>query len=323
MQNCRRAIIFEVRPPLSFRPNIYLLVTVASWGLNFVAVKEIYDSKAMSPPSLALLRFLVMWASLVLVCLWRKESLRFPAGHTLKLLYLGFVSMGIYMLFFLEGMSGSAATVGAILLQMSPIFTAFLAVAFRQERFSWGVLAGGLVALAGTVLIVYIPSSGTPNNLLSNVIVFLSALLWGYSVILMRPLLMKYSPLRVLTLSMAGGLPVMAAYGFLPSLHEHWGAITPYGWLMFFHVAIVSGVVAFLCFYQGVRQVGSTGATLYQFMVPAAALLSSVLIQGYVPRPLQLIGFIVVLAGVAYAARARYLTQAASPVNLVGNEGKA
>jgi drug/metabolite transporter (DMT)-like permease len=147
------------------------------------------------------------------------------------------------------------------------------------------------------------------------VIVFFSALIWAYAVILMRPLLLKYSPLRVLTLSMAGGLPVMLAYGLMPSLHENWGAVTAYDWLMFSHVAVISGVVAFLCFYQGVRQVGSTGATLYQFLVPAAAMLSSVLIEGYVPRMLQILGLIVVLAGVGYASRARYLSQATVPVN--------
>jgi drug/metabolite transporter (DMT)-like permease len=307
----------------NFRPNIYLLVTVVSWGLNFVAVKEIYKSGGMSPASLALLRFLVMWASLVLVCLWRRESLRFPKGDSLRLLYLGFISLGVYMVFFLEGMHGSSATVGAILLQMSPIFTAFLAVAFKQERFSWGVLVGGLVALCGTVLIVYLPTSTKENSLFSNLIVFLSALLWGYSVILMRPLLLKYSPLRVLTLSMTGALPVMLAYGLLPSLHQDWRAISAYNWVMFAHIAIISGVVAFLCFYQGVRQVGSTGATLYQFMVPAAAMLSSILIEGYVPRTLQMVGFFVALAGVAYASRARYLSQVASPVNLTCDEGKA
>jgi hypothetical protein len=52
-------------------------------------------------------------------------------------------------------------------------------------------------------------------------------------------------------------------------------------------------------------------------------MLSSILIEGYVPRPLQMVGFVVVLAGVAYASRARYLSQLAGPVNLTRDEGKA
>lgn len=278
---------------------------MASWGLNFVAVKEVY--REIDAPAVALLRFFVMWGLLVLVTVWRRESLRYPREDALRLLYLGFVSMGVYMLCFMEGMRGSAATEGAILLQLSPIFTAMLAALLRLERFSLGALWGGLIALAGTVLVVYSPTGGQENKLVSNLIVMLSALLWAYSVTVMRPLLLKYSPLRVLTLSMAGGLPVMVAYGLNSSIHQNWTRVSLYGWSMFFHIAVVSGVVAFLCFYQGVRQVGATGATLYQFLVPAAAFLFALMIEGAKPGIAQLAGFVIVLVGVGYASRARYL----------------
>jgi drug/metabolite transporter (DMT)-like permease len=299
-----------VRERPAIRPNWYLLVAVVSWGLNFVAVKEVYN--VMSPPALALIRFLFMWALLAAICLWRKESLRYPREDAAKLLYLGFVSMGVYMLFFLEGMWGSGATEGAILFQMSPVFTALLAPLFRQERFSVGTIVGAVIALSGTCLIVYNPNHGHGNRLSSNLVVVLAALLWAYSVIVMRPLLVKYSPLRVLTLSMLGGLPVMLAYGLMPTLHQNWGVVTPYAWLMFLHIALISGVVAFICFYQGVKQIGAIGATLYQFLVPVGAMLFAMGIQGTRPSMYQVAGLVVVLAGVAYASRSRYAAQLAA-----------
>jgi drug/metabolite transporter (DMT)-like permease len=279
----------RLRP--GFVPNGYLLVTVATWGLNFVAIKEAY--KEIAPPALALIRFLVMWLALAAVCLARKESLRYPRGDASRLLLLGFVSMGVYMVLFLEGMKGSAATEGAILLQTSPVFTALLAAAVRQERLRIGSLFGAAIALAGTALIIYGPGHGS-NKLLSNLLVVASAITWAYSIVLMRPLLLRHSPLRVLTLSMAGGLPVMAAYGLMPTMRENWGAVSPYAWLMFFHFAILSGVVAFLCFYQGVKQVGGPAATLYQFLVPVAALLFAMDIQAYRPTAFQILGLVVV-----------------------------
>lgn len=285
-------------------------MTVASWGLNFVALKEAY--KEIHAPALTLLRFLTMWGSLVLVCVWRKESLRYPREDALKLLYLGFMSLGVYIFLFMEGMRGSGATEGSILLQLSPVFTALLAAGLRQERFSWPALGGALVAFGGSALILYGPAGDHENKLLSNVIVMCSAFMWAYSVTIMRPLLVKYSPLRVLTLSMPGAIPVMLAYGLIPALHQDWRAVDLYGWEMFFHIAIISGVVAFLCFYQGVKQVGATGATLYQFLVPAAAMVFALLIQGFRPTSHQLLGFVVVLAGVGYASRARYLAATAA-----------
>ncbi len=292
------------------RPNWYLLIAVACWGLNFVAVKEAY--KQFDPPALALLRFLVMWACLVALCLWKGESLRYPKADAFKLLYFGFATMGIYMVFFLEGMRGSGATEGSILIQLSPVFTALLAAALGQERFSAGSLSGALLALAGIVLIVYNPSAGHENKPFYNMVVVLAALCWAYCVTLMRPLLERHSPLRAFTLSMAGGLPVMLAYGLVPSLRQNWTGVTLYSWTMLFHIAVLSGVVAFLCFYQGVKDIGGTAATLYQFLVPVAAMIFGLLIRGTIPTILQLIGFAVVILGVWYGTRARSLAQAAA-----------
>jgi len=295
------------------RPNWYLLVAVVSWGLNFVAVKEVY--RQLDPPQLGLLRYLAMWGELVLICIWRKESLRLPREDGLKLLYLGFVSMGVYMVVFLEGMHGSGATEGAILFQLSPVFTAILAVALGQERFSPASMAGTLVAFAGTVLVVYSPSAASQNKPAANLVVILAASLWAYCVTIMRPLLARHSPLRVLTLSMAGGLPVMLAYGLVPSLHENWGAVSSYTWLLIFHVAAISGVLAFLCFYRGVQDIGASAASLYQFLTPVSAMIFAMAIEKEAPTLYQLGGLCIVLVGVGYASRARTLANAADTAN--------
>jgi len=292
------------------RPNWFLLVAVASWGFNFVAIKEVY--REIGPPQVALLRYLVMWIGLIIVCLWRRESLRFPREDTLRLLNLGFVSMGVYMVVFLEGMHGSGATEGAILFQLSPVFTALLAVGFGQERFNAASMAGSLIAFAGTALILYNPANGGHNLPAANFVVMLAALIWAYCVTLMRPLLERHSPLRVLTLSMGGGLPVMLAYGFLPGIHENWASISLYGWLMFLHVALISGVVAFLCFYRGVKDVGASGATLYQFLTPITAMAFALAIEKEVPTLGQIAGLFVVLAGVGYALRSRWIANSTS-----------
>lgn len=288
------------------RLDPFLLITVVSWGLNFVALKEAY--REISPPAVALLRYLVMGGALVLLCWWRRESLRLPREDAWRFLFVGFLSMGVYMVLFLDGMSGSGATEGAILLQLSPIFTAILAGAIGQERFIGKTLIGAMVAFLGAGLIVSGGrASGGENLIAYNFAVIGAAAVWACSVVLMRTLLVKYSPLRVLTLTMPGGLPVMLAFGLSPMLAENWGAVDAYSWLMFGHIALISGVLAFLCFYEGVRRVGATGATLYQYLVPAVAMFFAASIRHVVPSAIQLAGFVVVLAGVVYAMRTRDL----------------
>lgn len=289
-------------------PNPFLLVTVVSWAFNFIAVKETY--KQMEPATVALLRYLLMWAILVLICLYKKESLKLPKEDAFRILWLGFISLGIYMVLFLEGMNGSSPTSGSILLQLSPIFVAIFAAIAGQEKWSSKAMMGVLAAFVGTALVIYGGGGEDKgNSVLGNVIVTVSAITWAYSVVMMRPLLARYSPLKLLTLSMPGAFIPMSVYGLLPSLHTNYHTVDLYGWAMFFHVAVISGVVGFICFYRGVQQVGSSGASVYQYLVPPVTILFALMFTHRPPHLLQLAGLIVVLAGVGYASRQRFLAQ--------------
>jgi drug/metabolite transporter (DMT)-like permease len=101
--------------------------------------------------------------------------------------------------------------------------------------------------------------------------------------------------------------------GALPLLlYGGWGAwqvdprsLSAVGWLSFCHVALLSGVLAFYCFYLGVRQIGAAGATLYQFSVPPMAALFGWWLLGQGLAPVQFLGFVAALVGVYVAQRAR------------------
>lgn len=264
----------------------------------------------MPPAAVALLRFALMWAILVVICLVKKESLRIEREDRWRILWLGFVSLGLYMVLFMEGMHGSNPTSGAILLQLSPIFVAIFAALLKVERWSWLAMLGALAAFAGTVLVIFgAGGDDRGNTILGNVTVMISAIMWAYSITLMRPLLTRYSPLRLLTLSMPGALPAMAIYGFRATLETNFSAVNWYGWLMFLHVSVISGVVGFICFYKGIQQVGASAASFYQYLVPPVTIIFALIATGAAPHLLQLVGLVVVLAGVGYASRQRYLAQ--------------
>jgi drug/metabolite transporter (DMT)-like permease len=106
-------------------------------------------------------------------------------------------------------------------------------------------------------------------------------------------------------MSMPGALVILVPYGWSAMVQTNFSAITPYAWLMFAQVAVMSGVVAFACFYTGIKQVGAAQATMYQFFVPPFAALSAWWVLGKVLLPLQMFGMIVVLGGVLYASWAR------------------
>lgn len=302
------AILGEVprdRMPL---PNLPLVVTVACWAFNFVALKELYTQ--MTAPAVSLVRFALMYVLLVAICVIRKEPLGFPSAHRNRILLAGFLSMGVYMVLFLEGMRGTSAPEGAIVLATAPIFTYLFACVLKQERFTVLALVGAGIAFAGVAMVVLGDDPQGHGSLGADLLVLASAVVWALSVVVMRPALVEVSPLRMLTLSMPVALAVLIPYGWSSLAATDFSRVTIYGWAMFLHVAVLSGVVAFICFYQGIRQVGSGAATLYQFFVPPMAALFAWWVQKDAMNLVQMAGLAVVIVGVWGSSRARAMAAA-------------
>ena len=121
-------------------------MVVLAWALNYVALKLLYVDGLMTASQVAFLRYLVMYASLIGLCLLNRESLRLPRVDLRPVLLFGFFTMGIYVAFFLEAMRYAESAEGAILLNLTPILTMLLAASLKQESLQPKSLGGAIVA---------------------------------------------------------------------------------------------------------------------------------------------------------------------------------
>ncbi len=292
-----------------FPLNLPLIVVVLSWGFNFVSLKILYED--MSPAALMFNRSIVMAALLAMIVKARGLALAYPKEDRSRILLAGFVSMGLYMVVFLEGLQLTTPAEGAIMLATAPILTFLLSSALKQEVFSFPALWGSLIGFVGVAIVILGGDRGAATgSLLGNMLCLGSALIWGTGVVIMRPLLHRYDPTQVFTLSIPGAIPVMLLYGLWPALHTDYAAISPLGWAMFAQVTMISGVISFVCFYIGIHQIGPSRATMYQFFIPPTAAIFQWLLFGRALAPLQWFGLVVLMAGVVYTARARAVASA-------------
>jgi drug/metabolite transporter (DMT)-like permease len=286
------------------------MITMVIWGFNFVAVKIVLVQ--LTPNTVALVRCVVMYLMLVAICSAKGVSVRYPRKNAWRILMQGFLSMGIYMIFFLEGMKESGAAEGAIILGTSPAFTLLFAVLVRQEKFKWSALLGIVIAFCGVALVVVsgqgaASASSGSAKLLGNVLVFCSSAVWALSTVVSRPLVREHEPLQLLTLSMPGALLVLIPYSLSSTLAAPWATLTPMTWAMLVYFIAAAGVIGFTLFYVGVSQVGASGAMVYQYLVSPLAAISAWLFLAAPLHPLQIVGLGIVLAGVAVSSRSRSL----------------
>ena len=281
--------------------NPWLVGTVLSWGFNFVAIKLVYQE--MTPSAVALSRFLAMFAVLLLLCKVTGRSLKYPGGKlALEFLALGALNMGVYMVFFLEGMRKVGAGEGSILISTAPIFTGIFAALFRMERFHWSRLLGGVIAVLGVSLVVGPSLQGHSEPQGVAMLVTASAL-WGLCAVFTRRLSAHAEPLTLLTQSLPGSLIVLIPYGLRDVMATPWLDLSSQTWLCLTHISLLAGALGFFGFNHGVGQVGPNKAMQYQFFVPPTAMLSAFLVFGIVPVPIQFLGVAFVIAGVGVSAK--------------------
>lgn len=278
-------------------PNLPLVVTVLCWALNFSALKVVYQS--VSASAVALVRAVITWVALWLFCVVRKERPTYPRDHRWRILLQGFLSMGVYMVVFLEGMKTAPASQAAIVMATAPILTSLFSALVKQDTLDWRLIVGSSIAFVGVLLVVASGSGADRGELFGTLLIFLAACIWAVSVIVMRPVLEARTPYQALTLSMPAAFVALIPYGLSASLHTDWTQVDGRTWLFFGHVAILSGGLAFITFYEGIRQIGAARATLYQYFVPPFAAFFAWWVLGNPLRPLQGVGLVVVLAGVA------------------------
>ncbi len=285
------------------RPNWALLTTMTLWGYNFVAVKYVYA--AMSPAALGLARFLVTWATLAAIVWSKGGSLKCPDGLGWRIALQGFLSMGLYMVLFLEGIARVAPGEGAILLATSPILTAMIAAAVGQERLVAGTVVGSLTAFAGVGLVVGAGAFSGRTNLVGAVLLLTSALVWAAATVISKPIMSKVPPVEMFALSMPAAALILVPYGIRDLVEVAWRNLTPTVWGNLFHVTFLAGLVGFVGFYRGVQRAGASAAMLYQFLVPLLASFFAWVCLGTVMTWVQWLGVVVVLAGVGYASWSR------------------
>jgi drug/metabolite transporter (DMT)-like permease len=287
-------------------PLLALSVTVIFWGFNFAMIKMAIDGLNEAVPGhggepvvAALVRWVLMMPLLYGVCRLMKLDMSLNREEWLPLLIAGFVASGAYMVLFVIGMQTAPASSGAVALATAPIFMAIFSILTKHDRFRWSLLIGSVVAFAGVAWVITGRTIGQADgDAKGTLIVLASAIVWAYSVILMKPILARHHPLKVMTLSLPGAGLALIPFGLMPTLQTDWAAVTPQGWIGLTYLIIFAGAIAFTCYYIGLSHLGPARTGMIQYLIPPTAYVGAWLIRGEELRLPQIAGLAVVILGV-------------------------
>jgi drug/metabolite transporter (DMT)-like permease len=297
--------------------------TVLLWASAFPAIAVAV--RGLGPAGLAVARLVVASAALAAAAPFL--GVRRPRPRDLPLIALcGLAGMTGYQLLLNAGERVVPAGTASLLVATAPVYASLLAAAFLGERLGRRWWAGSAVALAGTAAIAASRGLGFGGSAL---VVLAAAVLQGIYHTASKPLLARYTGFEVTAYAMWAGtvfiLPwagslvrALSTAGGPPIGPTIDGAI---GAAVFLGVAPSALGFVLWAYAMARMPVGRITTSLY--LVPAAAIVISLAWLGQVPRPAELGGGAVALAGVVLAGsgprrprEAREVAEAGEPASV-------
>lgn len=115
------------------------------------------------------------------------------------LIVCGLFGVTVNQLFFFHGLNLSSSINSGIIMASNPILVVLLSFIILKERFTPRKLVGILLGAVGAILLTLTAGTGKGDSLLGDLFLFINAASYAVYLVLVKPLMQKYSPLTVIT----------------------------------------------------------------------------------------------------------------------------
>ena len=281
-----------------------LVLLMVVWGLNVVAIKILVS--VFAPITITALR--IFTASLVVfLVLLATKGIRKLTKREMGITFIaGLLNVVAHHFFLSIGLTKTTASNTGIILGLSPLLTAVLAMLFLGDRFSLMKFSGIIFGFIGVVFIVMHGSSAVNAVSLGDLYVFLSVLAQGISFILIKKAANTLDT-RLLT----GGMLLSGSVVLflLALLREPQGLMTLnqgelITWMVFFASAIFATGLDHMVYNKAIHHIGPTEAAIFINLSPFFSLVSSYLFLKETIHLLQMFGLLFIVVGVILASGA-------------------
>ena len=277
----------------------YLLFIQATtmWGINGVVAKYLF-SHGVSPSMLVQIRsalaFLILFTALAI---FKKDLIKFSKKDLLFMATFGVGGMGMVNFMYFTTLTKTNVATAVLLQYTGPVFITIFAVSFQGEQLTRVKVISLALAFWGCFFMV---GGYNPELLKLNAVGLtcglIAALFYAFYTLYGEWGLKRYSPWTM----------VVYAFGFIALF---WALfVTPWEasqggfplskWPYFLYVAIVGTAIPFGLFFQGIKYIRATRASITSILEPIVAGVVSYLFLGESLFFLQIVGGISVITAI-------------------------
>jgi len=284
--------------PDGYREGVLFSILALCWGSSFVAIE--IGLEYVPPLLFAGLRY-ALAGVIVLGYAAVAADRTLPRGRAewLVVTVAGVFVIALYHGLLYLGELYVSGAVAATVVSTAPILTAaFAGIVLPSERLAPAGVAGFVLGLVGVIAIVQpSPDALGGDATVGAALVFASAIAFALGSVLIRPIDATL-PLETLQAwAMLVGAGVLLGWALLRGESVAAVEVTAASLASFGYLTVVSGVFAFLLYFDLLERSGATQVTLVSYAEPVVAMGVSWLTLGHVVDSLTLVGLVTILAG--------------------------
>ena len=272
---------------------IRLIGLSAAWGMAFLFIRIAVPE--LGPIWLVEMRVLIAGCILLAWIMYRGQHLRLRQ-HALLYLKLGALNSAFPFMLVAWGEIELSASLSAILIATTPLFTAVLVSSQSGGALGWARGTGLILGLCGVIVLTggVVTLAVTPNYLFAVLALLAAALCYALAAIYTARMSQGIPPLQLATGSQFGAALILAA--LLPWAQT---PLVPNGAVVLavFALAMFSSAAAFLLYFHLIQEAGSVATTTVNFLSPLFGVIGGHLWLHEALTPGMLLGAAVVLGG--------------------------
>lgn len=223
-----------------------------------------------------------------------------------RMIACAFFGMVLNMNMFFKGLELSTPINSSVVITLAPVMLLVLSAIFLNEKITWLKSTGIGIGLVGALILILFGVKAQPNapNIpLGNSLFMINAASYSVYLILVKPLVGKYSSITLMKLFFLFAFLINLPIGFTQFSEVAWGSLGfEHIWRLGF-VVIGTTVLTYLFNIYALKQLSPSTIGAFIYLQPVLATLFAVLAQADTLTPLRIGAAALIFTGVFLSTR--------------------